>query len=494
MSANVPDSLVGRAGPDLSPTEALAFLWRRRWSIGALSLLAAAGGAFYAQQRGTIWRARSVLYVERDSPVMPGGDISYWLRSRNYANTQAALLRSTPILQAGLAQPGIDSSGVFGESNNHLAWLKRSLTIAVVEEDDLITVSLDSSMVEQACEVVNAVVGAYLTFHAKTKRDSATSVFSNLTTELERHEAELRTVQHEQVKFLTEHPGVGASATATNVAVERLHELNAALTRAELEALEAETSWRAAKSMADSPGPFLPLDGTAAAPRTEPERLQRLHDLRQRSQQLLAEATPEHPEAQRLSAMIAELEHDTATENSRMANAYVEMLQRRYQGLRQKCDGLATRIADQEKILQDVAPAQAEYRAIELRFDRVNKMVDSLYERVRAININENLDTANKQERDSLVYEYATPAGAIVTSSKKAIVAIAAFLGLIAGIGLAWLRSLVDQGLRTPEDSAARGGPASSRYGARPADPDVRQPLTPAQLQLGASDASRTNR
>src|SRR5262249_32856867 len=120
VAVNPLDLEPARPARAASPTEGLAFLWRGRFTIALATLLGAGGGVFYAQHRGTIYRARSVLYVERDSPMMPGSSVSLWLQSRNYANTQAALLRSTPILEQCLANPSLASSPLFGDSTNRL--------------------------------------------------------------------------------------------------------------------------------------------------------------------------------------------------------------------------------------------------------------------------------------------------------------------------------------------------------------------------------------
>ena len=83
------DSDTLRQTSDASPMQSLAFLWRGRWLIAGVAVLCAAAGVFYAEQRGTIWRAKSVLYVQRKSSLMPGSDVSLWLESRNYAMSQA---------------------------------------------------------------------------------------------------------------------------------------------------------------------------------------------------------------------------------------------------------------------------------------------------------------------------------------------------------------------------------------------------------------------
>lgn len=439
--------------PDASPLQVLAFLWRGRWLIGAVALAVTLAGLLFAEMRGTVWRARSVLYVERDARV--GNEVSLWLESRNYANTQAKLLNSVPILQAGLDAPGVAGSALFADTDNPLAWVKRNLSVAVGEQDDLITVSLDSPHLPEACRLVNALVAAYQDFLRENKAKTASELLTWLTEKLEDYEGQLRELEKEQYEFMRRHPGVGLAKDASNIAAERYRELTAALTRAEVEMVEAEAAWRAAKSLSDSADLLrqLPFPGTAlAVPRQEQLDLQRL---RERRLELLAQVTPEHPDVVQLDELLARLEEGRATQDQRLAVAYVDRCEQLYEGIREKVEDLRAKVDEQEAAIRAADPAHAEYRNLLDRYNRVRDVANQLYTRVRAIHIEESLDQPKEHELNTLVYEYATPDGAFVTSSKRALVAIAAFLGLVLGVGLAWFRSLVDERLLTPEEVAA---------------------------------------
>lgn len=396
----------------MSPTQALAFLWYGRWWILAVTLICAVGGVIYAESRGTIWQAKSILYVERNAPVVPGNAN---VPSRNYASTQAAMLRSLPILQAALAQAESQQNPVFGDAEDQIAWLKRHLSVTVGEQDELITISLSSRFVQEACQMVNAIVDAYLRFHAKARNETASEILGHLTLELTRREAELVAVQQEQMDFLRKHPGVGLYAEASTTATERFRDLNTALTKAEAEMLESDANRQSAQSL------------------PEPANLLAL---RQQRMELLAQVTKEHP-------AVAVLDH-TITDLEKRATGNFEQS---YQSAKQKYERLIEKVRDQEQKILAEFPTQAEYRILQMRVERARNIADALSERVRAISI-------NVMELNAVIYERATTAGAVVSSSKAAIAVIVAFLGLLLGAGLAWVRFLVDQRLRSVEDVA----------------------------------------
>lgn len=452
------DLEVGRTAREPSPAQALAFLWRGRVLILLCTVLGAGAAAWLAEQRGTVYRARSVLYVQRDAPMLPGSDVSLWLQTRNYANTQAALLRSTPVLQSALDRSNLAGSGLFGDSHNHLAWLRRKLTVAVGNEDDVITVSLDAPFVDEACALVNAVVDEYLLQRSRSQRETTSEVLGSLKNELVRYEAEMRAVQAEQVQYLAAHPGVGAAGDVAVRNTDRLRELHAAVTKAELSSIEAEAAWRSAKQQAAIDDPLQRLSlvgGDAALSRATLESLQRLQELQQRRVRLLAEVTADHPTIGRLDAGIAGLQTQVAAESRRVADAQVATLEQRYRGQQRLYEDLAARLREHEQRLRADDPAQAEYRGLEIRFERARKLADTLYERVRALDINDSRSTAERSPLSALVYEYATPGGAAVAASKTSFAAIGTFLGFLVGIGAAWLRSLLDQRLRDADEVAA---------------------------------------
>ncbi|MHC5210588.1 MAG: GumC family protein [Planctomycetota bacterium] len=483
------------------PEQAFAFLWQGRWWILAASLLVGLAGLAYAQQRGTLWRATSVILVERGGPVALSPDSSMeQLLPRNYAGTQAALLRSTPVLKSALDRPEIQDSPVFGGTGNPLAWLKKHLVVEVGNQDDLITLTLDSPLRAESCDVVNAVVDSYREFRAGSKRETASGVLEQLTGELDRYEAERQEQQQALVAFMKENPGVRLHADA-NVASERLRNLHKAMTEAELAAMDARATWQAAVRLAEMPEllrqiPIVEGGRTSIAPNPDAGasrqlqalralRLQlmteatadmtgRYRELQATRQKLLAELTPEHPavrEIDRDLALLREqataddptaelgrnitaLEQQAQAGEAEFAAAYVAALEQRYESAVARQEDLAGEVAKQEQQILALEPKQAEYAMLETRLERASKIADLLYQRISEIDIIEELGNSGATATDSLVYEYATPEGAIVASSKRAVVAIATFLGFVLGVIIAWFRSLVDQRLRTAEDLA----------------------------------------
>ncbi|HZM01282.1 MAG TPA: Wzz/FepE/Etk N-terminal domain-containing protein, partial [Planctomycetota bacterium] len=398
----------------------LAFLWQGRWLVLAGAVLGAVSGLIYAQFRGTVWRAQSVIFVARTSQLDLGADSSAaQFLPRNYANTQAALLRSTPVLGAALELPGLRDNPIFdGKAGDELGWLKRTLSVAVGNQDDLITVTLDSPLRDEACEVVNAVVDSYRTIQAGKEQGTTAALAERLRGELQQCEIDVQARQAELVEFMKANPGIRLHAD-TDVGGNRLEQLHTALTQAGIDALAAKSAWNTARQLAHDPELLrqMPLldSGELLAPGGESADARQLRDLRALRLQLLSEATadnetrtrelqarrlqlltqvsPRHPavvEIDRdlqllesraatddptagLQKTIEQLERAAAESDAQFAAAYVHALEQRYKSAVERQQDLLAEIAAQEQALVELEPKLAACRLLETKLDRARE-------------------------------------------------------------------------------------------------------------------------
>ena len=328
-----------------SPAEALAFLWRgRRWilifTVGATLL-----GALFAFGRGTTWQVQALISVDRGAQGLLGAGTGFNAapQPRNYANREAEVLRSVPVLATALESEAVAESKLLRGEANKIKWLKNKLKVQVGEEDGVLALSLDSKRPEEACTVVNAVVDAFRTHDLELRGKVAGQALSRLHKQLDQAETEYGTYQAELSRFLDDHPHVAT-----------------------------------------------------------------FDDLRDQRIKLLTEVTPEHPAILEIDRKLGSMEEDVSV-----------------------------------------------YESLRMRADRVRTLADTLYQRIREIDVNENVagDVGSSAIR---IWEYASPEAAEVSSSKISILMLAAFLGLMAGAAFAWGSSMLDDRIHSPAEVSAR--------------------------------------
>lgn len=437
----------------------LSIFWRGRWIILGCTVLAGVAGYVHVEQRGTIWRAASRVYVEKSTPSAVGPEsLLLGISAKNYANTQAEVMQSTDVLVEALgrfrrefAQPEL-----FGEdSTNHIAWLKKNLTVKVGRDDDIITVSLDSAKNEEACAVVNCIVDSYQAFQAKRQKSTAKDLYKLLEKDRDFFSDEYEAAIDAQIQFRKDHPGVGGQSGGLSVLRETWRTLSGELAGAENDLLAHEAAWTAAKGLQADPALLRQvLPSLAAGPGSGslyPPSVQAIHQQlfqfeRDRAD-LLVELQPEHPRVKNVDAAIERLQARLAEQDQQFATAYVEALHQRVLAARQKRDSLLASVADVEKKVYELDALDAQNQKLLGRVAQAQASLEVVRERFTKINTDTDAEMAFVH-----ILDYANPDTIEVASGKAMRLAAALLLGVFAGAALAWLRGLLDQRLRNADE------------------------------------------
>lgn len=437
----------------------LGILWRGRWIILICALLAASAGVYYVQKRGTIWRATSRLYVDNQSLNVSGADMFLGVASRNYANTQAELLRAAPILGSALAEDEVARLEIFREIPNKIAWLKKNLKVSVGKNNDIITVSLDSKLVEDACIIVREVVDAYKAYQEKQTDTTLDAVVKQLIEAKNTDQKRLDDKIQERKNFLAENGSSGTERVA--IVTSRYNSALAALQRVRDERRRTAQALNSAKAFADDPSTLLRLLASNANTRSvtsDPESDEIRARVRSYEAQLLAlraEVTGVHPGVTKLEQRIAELEKQLDKRQKRLASTYLASLEEAHTAAIAEEAKLTQQINADESIVQALSGKAIEYQSLEHDIVDARESLKAVRDRLTAVNMNK-VDTATELKIN--VLDDARRETATVASGKATTVAILTFLGLLLGAALAWLRGLLDHRIRTVEDVSTRVG------------------------------------
>src|SRR5688500_14304523 len=84
-------------GPHPAGDKLLTMVWRRRWTVLAITLLSVAAGFIYLLKATPIFTSSSRIYVEQSGPRIMSDQQTGMPRSTSFLYTQSQLLASTPI-------------------------------------------------------------------------------------------------------------------------------------------------------------------------------------------------------------------------------------------------------------------------------------------------------------------------------------------------------------------------------------------------------------
>jgi succinoglycan biosynthesis transport protein ExoP len=154
--------------------------WLLALSVG-LSLSAVFGGAawYFLPAKYTSYALLRVAEAE-PQPLIPDQRGSSTQVERYFENTQVALIKSRPIIQAALRQPGIDQLNLIRSQPDPALWLEEELKVAFLDKTDILRVSLDGTDPKELADLVNAVKEAYMQEEVNAQRDKKKNLLDDL--------------------------------------------------------------------------------------------------------------------------------------------------------------------------------------------------------------------------------------------------------------------------------------------------------------------------
>ncbi len=203
------DGLPAGYGPEWSGSSAastLTLVWRRKWLILGIFILIAAPALL------CIWFFGVPLYeataVVRITPVLDPivfksektGAIPFY---QSYVNTQVSIILSPTVLERVLDRTEIQKTSVYGElqaswsakisdrSSKPIEALKKVIRVQVRPGTELIDVSVSLPRPREAKEIANAVVAEYKNLSDEMHKASDINLFETLSRELKQNQMQI---------------------------------------------------------------------------------------------------------------------------------------------------------------------------------------------------------------------------------------------------------------------------------------------------------------
>ena len=236
-------------------TESLfVVLWRHLGLILMCVVLSLVGCFIYLSKATPIYESSSQLYVEQTGPrIMQEMEEGVMTGSKNYLYTQAELVKATAIVSDAIEKSDAVNMRTFSGLSNPIGYLKKALDTTVGKKDDILRVSFKSPYPADAAHVVNCVVDAYISFHSKRKQNTSGEVLNILQKEKAVRGEELKAQLKALMDYKQAHESLAYQRGQNNLLLERLEGYSTALAQAELNSLECQSVYLAAKQLMHDP-------------------------------------------------------------------------------------------------------------------------------------------------------------------------------------------------------------------------------------------------
>ncbi len=459
------------AEEDLALRDYLDVLIRRRWTLAAFFVIVVATTVFLTLVKRPIYKASVLLEIRQENPKVVAFKEVIEAQAHGYQEfyqTQYDVLKSRTLAERALAVlDGLGvSTGTKGEGPGLLATVRAAIAsivprrrgVSVDEETKkaqqrverflkrveisprrnsyLVDVSFSHPDPHVAAKTVNVLAEEYINMsldqriHASEKGRRFIEKQLGITkAALERSEEELQA--------FSESNEIVTMDEKQNIAYQKLADLNESLTRAQSARIAKESLYRQTQS-GDLGGISLIVDNPLV--KSLKEELARVE--LQRSK--LAETfTPEYPEMKRVQGQIAALRQRIGAEEKRIVAA----IRADYEAAKRREELLSAALEEQKKVVSDFNERAIDYKILRREVDTNRGIYNALLQRLKEVEVTEGIKASNIQVIDKADVPLYPDEPRPMRNLLLAIV-----VGLMGGVGLAFVQENLDSSLKSPED------------------------------------------
>jgi len=444
----------------------LAQIWgammRRKWIIIGMFLIAAVAAYVASDLMTPVYQATTTLLVKTEDIGLPGLLLDgAGVSARSGVQRAVEVFKSRTLALRTAQALGYD----WDEYSPELTSFRNSISVQVTTASDLLKISVDHTDPQEAERIANMLVRVFIDQTQEMNSASVRSAREFVGQQLARFEAELEAAEEELVRFKEEmsvsqlvgesESLLGGETKALIDGVVRLETL-----RAEAQVAREAAQQRLAALQGEMSAPTRSVvSGTVVAndPVISGIRSQ-LVNLEAQLAAALEQYTERHPRVVGLQAQINELRAEMTREMARLeltdAEVYFSQeivgIQAEILGQSARIDALDRLIADREALLSTVPQKELHLARLMRHASVTESIYTMLLRRYEEMRISEAMESSQV-----VVLDPAIVPGNPIKPRKQLNVAIAGFLGLFVGVGLAFLFEYLDTTFRHTEELEA---------------------------------------
>lgn len=453
----VPVNAENAEADNLGVARLMGALWRKRWIVILCLVVGLAAAWAFLLNATPLYRSASQILVSQNGPqLMDRVNLDLSINPQKYYNTQIELIRSSAVLNRASQLPGVKTTQAL-EGYNPVVRLRKILDVSVGKETDVITIAVDTAKPEDAPVIVNAVVTAYSELQGEKKRSTASEVLEILRSEKREAEAELDRLYDAVVKFKQENNTLGFEVGGGTVAQSRLETLSYALSKAQLDRVEARVLVDTIHSAGDNLVQVQRL--TNAFSQTQQGQmpagdplLAELSDLIRQRDATLVRVGPAHRDVQFLDGRIQRLQESMKENSASYLTELREAAKIRLEAAVAQEAGLQAQYDEQRRNSLEFDSKTTQFAKFSSDMRRTEAQIDLLDNRIKTINITEDGGPMNID-----ILEVAQVASIPVWPVRSTVILQGLLLGLMLGSGIALGLEFSDQRIRGIDDISALG-------------------------------------
>ena len=426
--------------PEVHLLDYLRVIYRRKWLILALTLMAMALGAFHAYRTVPVYRAVCTIRIEdRINTVIRSGQViqytDYWSSEKNI-NTHLNVMLSEPVLQK------VSESLEKTEPQTPLrpANPKAFLTVDPVKDTNLIRVKATHPDPRLAQILANTMATTYRDFTIQKRLESSENNVLWLKKEISDLKKKMEEAYYNLYQYKQKSEILSLEKEA-RMQAEELSQLRSAYNQTRVKRIEIEAQIKELKRIIRSKKKYTPsfLEGELL-----PALNNKLVKAKLGLDQLQKKYGPKHPKIIAARSSITSIQ----TQIDLNIQKAIKSLKSDHAVLVAKEKTLNDSIKGYTKTAMDREQKEIQYALLERETQLNKELYDVLVAKLKEVNVTEGMDRA-----EVTIVEMANFPGTPLNAKKNLNLAISAVIGLVLSLGLALFLDYLDVGLSTREEA-----------------------------------------
>src|SRR5579871_3252954 len=333
---------------------------------------------------------------------------------------------------------------------------KSALRVSLSPNTRIIEVHYRSPDPQMAANVVNSLMQTYVENNFKARFESTMQASDWLSKQLVDLQMKVETSQEKLVRYQKEHEILGADEKQ-NITMEKLDELNKELTAAESERMDKEGAYRLVESGdAEAIASSLNAAEDSGGGQSNTALLGMLRskeaDLKIQAAELNTQFGPSYPKLSILNNQLKEVDSQIQGEMKKI----VSKVRGQYSAALQRESMLREALDKQKQEANKLNESAIEYTLLKRDVDTNRELYEGLLQKLKEAGVAAGLKSNNFR-----IVDGARPPTAPIEPNIPRNLLFAAVLGLVSGVGLAFLLEGLDNTVRTTEQAQLISGVAS---------------------------------
>lgn len=421
----------------------LAVLRKHRWVILAVVAVAMGATALVTYRQVPLYRAGATVNIRREPPA--GADLetawSYWTTQREFMETQFKLIASRTVARRALQSLGRVGTEEFPDEPRTYDGFLKTVVVEPIKDTFLVRVSVISPDADQAAVNANAVVEAYVAENKERQKSTADEKLKLINDELPKVQRRLADA-HDRLTAFKAREKVQSYEDYRFLITNKLQKLHAQMIDVASERRSADARYRQVQKEQGEGGDLNRLPWVATDRVLDTLKTQRIN-LLQELLDLKARYKERHPLVMAAEDKLRVVEQQIRIELAAVA----DRIQTELDEARFRESDLQKAIDAQNQTLDELEQKATEYESLRADITRADKELSEFISQKNAIESGKevNLNTV-------WVVDGATPPEFPFKPDPMLNLMLAAVVGLVGGIGLAFLLEHLDDTLANPDE------------------------------------------